>query len=132
MGIITQWLQTCATSHSKCRKTTSRFEDVLGDEVVDLPTRVNVAGTANNGNQPFLMETNGLKGIYLTLSHCWGLVQVTTTTASIIDSFKECSPTDAFCQYFRDAMSGTQRLSFQYLWVDYLCTQSKPDMRTET
>lgn len=120
--IITRWLKYCATNHRKCRKTASELGDFLRDEVVTLPTRVvDVIGTAENGHQPFLLETKGLKGRYLTLSHCWGSVKVTTTTCLTIDLFKERISTHALCQNFRDAILVTQRLGFQYIWIDSLC-----------
>src|SRR5215471_11139096 len=58
------WLQECDECHSTCSR------DLSGGKIADepeLPTRViQVTGS------PRLMQSNGLRGRYVALSHCWG------------------------------------------------------------
>ncbi|KAI1117923.1 heterokaryon incompatibility protein-domain-containing protein [Nemania sp. NC0429] len=60
---------------------------------------------------------------YVALSHCWGdalPVHAKTTRANLSSRASDIPWTD-LTQTFRDAVAVTERLGFQYLWVDALC-----------
>jgi hypothetical protein len=120
-AMIMMWLATCHIMHPECRPETSTSEGSLIGEYVNLPTRVINVGSMESGQDPFLFETNGLKGVYLTLSHCWGKARVTVTEKSTLDAHKKRIPLESLPQNFRDAILVTRKLGYQYLWIDSLC-----------
>lgn len=62
---------------------------------------------------------------YVTLSHCWGKSfpsGVTTTSKNLPTRMSSAGiPWDVLPTTFRDAVAMTERLGFQYLWIDALC-----------
>ena len=58
---------------------------------------------------------------YVTLSHCWGAIQPLTLTSENLNEFTENIAFHALPQTFRDAVSATYELGYQYLWIDSLC-----------
>jgi len=69
----------------------------------------------------FLLESEGKRGQYLTLSHRWGDANILRTTSRTLERFKNRIPIETLCQNFQDAMTVTRRLGFRYLWIDSLC-----------
>jgi len=108
IGLVKDWLLSCR-SHAFCRAQESR----------PLPTRVIDVRTDN----PKIVDNEGLSGLYVALSHCWGSVKDTfSTTAQNIEERKnsgiELTQQPA---NFRHAVVFTRRLGFDYLWIDSLC-----------
>src|SRR5271156_4156883 len=58
---ITAWMNTCKENHSRCPGGSS----ILPRRILDLGS-LETAGTIH------LVETTGLIGEYVALSHCWG------------------------------------------------------------
>jgi len=58
-------------------------------------------------------------GPYITLSHCWGEVEVPKTTRAILEEFKARLP--KLSKTFDDALFVARRLSIKYIWIDSLC-----------
>ncbi|CAG8978527.1 hypothetical protein HYALB_00010071 [Hymenoscyphus albidus] len=116
MALVTikGWLAECITCHSGGSEGYCDFE-----EQPDLPTRVIDVGLIDGIVK--LRETEGAKGKYLCLSHCWGLAQIITTTKSTIDYRKKGITWDELSRTFRDAISLTRALGFDYIWIDSLC-----------
>lgn len=85
-----------------------------------MPTRVIDVGIASG---PFvrLLETNGLRCPYLTLSHCWGKSPPSRTTSSNSESHKARIDLKNLNRNFQDAILMTRRLNFRYIWIDALC-----------
>jgi hypothetical protein len=94
-----------------------------------LPTRVIDVGSTNGPEEPFLYESKGEKGQYLTLSHRWGNPNIiTTTTTSVVDQHNKCIQLQSLCQTFQDAICFTRKLGFRYIWIDSLCIiQDSPE-----
>lgn len=91
-------------------------------ETVALPTRVVDVGSPGSTTPILrLLETHGQRGMYLTLSHCWGTVPITTTTKSNLEAHKASIPLDSLPLNFQHAVDFTRRLGMQYLWIDSLC-----------
>jgi hypothetical protein len=61
VGLAKKWVETCLKSHPLCRKLSEP----------PLPTRVFDVGNGQP-RDPFLFVSNGLRGSYACLSHCWG------------------------------------------------------------
>ena len=69
-----------------------------------------------------LVELEGqIQAPYVVLSHCWGRVAWTRATQANLDCLKREIPWTALSQTFQDAVSVTEKLGFQYLWIDSLC-----------
>ncbi|KAH8691778.1 heterokaryon incompatibility protein-domain-containing protein, partial [Phaeosphaeriaceae sp. PMI808] len=62
-----------------------------------------------------------LQGAYMTLSHCWGNLRITTLTDDNLAGF--CSKIEFSClpKTFQDAIVTTRRVGIRYLWIDSLC-----------
>ncbi|KAH7357570.1 heterokaryon incompatibility protein-domain-containing protein, partial [Pyrenochaeta sp. MPI-SDFR-AT-0127] len=88
-----------------------------------LPTRVVHVGRPDGVVSPRLFETQGERGHYVALSHCWGPLShrpVMTTHSSLADHLASI-PWDALPPTYQDAISVTHRLGFAYIWIDSLC-----------
>ncbi|KAF2855128.1 HET-domain-containing protein [Plenodomus tracheiphilus IPT5] len=109
---IDQWLAACCSQHSHCRKP---------DSYTSLPTRVIDVGIMEGRVEPYLIESKGLSGLYVTLSHCWGGEVALTTTTKNIDVRQRGIPLDSMPKTFRDAVFVTRKLGIRYLWIDSLC-----------
>lgn len=75
---------------------------------------------SGDGDGVKVFETNGLRGKYPTLSHCWGNPGLMSTrlTASNLEEYKRGIPFDYLPRTFQDAVTATRSLGFQYLWID--------------
>lgn len=83
-----------------------------------LPTRVIDCVDPEN---PKLVITAGLEGIYTALSYVWGEPQPHSTTTHNITTYLNGIPTRQLPQTIRDAIACTNRLDLRYLWIDSLC-----------
>lgn len=130
ISCVQSWLGNCMASHTACR--IIQHGDPLTSlrgETPKLPTRVVDVGPEGSIT-PYLrlLETNGQKGMYLTLSHCWGTTPITTTTKSNLEDHKTSVPLDSLPLNFQHAIDFTRRLGMQYLWIDSLCIiQDSPE-----
>ena len=105
------WLQNCSAAHPAC------FE--LKD--VCLPTRVIDVSPMNGYNNLRLLTTKGLKGQYVTLSHCWGGSRPVVNNKEDLERYAQCLPFNMLPKTFQDAVTATRRLGFRYLWIDSIC-----------
>jgi hypothetical protein len=120
VGLVKDWLL-CCRGHSTCKEQKSR----------PLPTRVIDVRTEN----PKIIESERLVGSYVALSHCWGSTEDTfsTTTRNITERKTLGLKLSQLPLNFRDAISFTRRLGYEYLWIDSLCIiqQDSQDWRHE-
>ncbi|TGO56657.1 hypothetical protein BCON_0075g00380 [Botryotinia convoluta] len=105
------WMNTCIVEHSKSK--CSSFEDKV------LPSRVIDVGLESTN--PSLVLTDGIRGKYIALSHCWGGQIETILTTSNLQSLQKEIKMTGLPANFRDAILITRALGFQYLWIDSLC-----------
>jgi hypothetical protein len=119
--IASMWLQKCLDTHDECPKQPS-----------PLPSRVIDVGS--DGRDPFLHISKDECGLWLAMSHCWGLEQNFTTTSSTLDLFSQSIPMADLPETFKDAILITRRLGYQYVWVDSLCIvqDSQEDWEAES
>ncbi|KAF9479124.1 HET-domain-containing protein [Pholiota conissans] len=107
------------TKASECIQACSDHEYCPSYEEVYLPTRVI---DCSDPAKPCLIETQGvIKGYYCTLSYVWGGDQLHKTTTSNIDTYIREGINVDLPQTIADAIVVTNKLGFQYLWVDALC-----------
>jgi len=120
------WLNDCISSHEHCKKP-KPLE-------TPLPTRVLDLGPGPESEEPYLLETGGLHGNYIALSHCWGGQVPLTTTSDTLSERKRCISLAALPRTFRDAVMISRQLGIRYLWIDSLCIlqDSKTDWEKES
>ncbi|KAK2030529.1 HET-domain-containing protein [Colletotrichum zoysiae] len=82
-----------------------------------LPTRV----LCIENNAIRLVVTNGGRGRYVCLSHCWGSYHKITTTRANIGSHMKEILWDGLPRTFQDAVAIADGLDCPYLWIDSLC-----------
>jgi hypothetical protein len=68
-----------------------------------------------------LVETKGMSGKYIALSHCWGKELTFVTTRETLGKRMEDIQLEELPQTFRDAVEVTRALGLRYLWIDSLC-----------
>ncbi|RYP33575.1 hypothetical protein DL767_004690 [Monosporascus sp. MG133] len=120
-----RWLETCQKEHPK---------PCPGSEPSELPTRVVNVGTNAGGDAPRIEYSQGQKGSYVALSHCWGAKIDTLLTTQTEATFLQALPLDSLSANFRDAITITRELGIKYLWIDSLCIlqDSKEDWEKES
>lgn len=117
-----QWLEDCVVNHPGCRVKKRRLHDALLGETVPLPSRVIDVGPSDGSQYPRLLETHGMRGTYLTLSHCWGTAGVMARTLTEnLEARKRRIDIASLSANLRDAIITTRRLGFRYVWIDSLC-----------
>lgn len=106
-----EWLQECEESHPRCAN---------GLDLI-LPHRVLDVSSFETTGHIYLLETAGMPGAYIALSHCWGKHQPIKTTKESLSRFKAGIPTQSLPKTFLDATIVTNELGLRYLWIDCLC-----------
>lgn len=116
---IRRWLNECQDNHRLCPK---RCDHPLPLRVIDLESPM--LRLYQNGP--------GEKGLYATLSYCWGgVAQPTTTVSNLQDHLQSIDPT-RLPKTITDAIDVCRAIGLRYLWVDALCiTQDNDDEKQE-
>jgi Heterokaryon incompatibility protein (HET) len=105
------WIRECTEKHSDCQNE---------DETL-LPSRVIDVGTSDGHEIPCLRPCSEERGHYVTLSHCWGLSNPTSTTTACYQDYLKGIPLASLPRTYRDAIAVTRGLGIRYLWIDSLC-----------
>lgn len=106
------WIEECVNSHSSCADGTPS----------QLPTRVLDIGYSQE--QDFIRlydQTAGQNERYACLSHCWGGVQLITTTKETTEERRRGINLELLPKTFKDAVIVARQLKIRYLWIDSLC-----------
>ena len=106
---VRSWVHSCDQQH-RCVPSETQ-----------LPTRVLDIGGNSGTHSINLVETQGQRGRYLTLSHCWGTSHRITTTSSTLQARKKGILISELPKTFQDAILIARYLQVQYLWIDSLC-----------
>lgn len=105
-------MKKCDEEHELCDKS----------EEMRLPTRVVDVGVNPDGDVVHLKETLATdRAPYMSLSHCWGLEQIITTTTKTLQERKTGIKLSEFSKTFHHAVQITRGLGIRYLWIDSLC-----------
>ena len=64
---------------------------------------------------------HGQKAQYTALSHCWGTLQLLTTTRATVEQRMRGIEWSSLPKTFQDAIHITHSLGIRYLWIDSLC-----------
>ncbi|XXH01334.1 hypothetical protein Hte_007692 [Hypoxylon texense] len=115
--LMRDWLRICDSDHD-CWKGPDSF----------LPSRLlDVEREGEDGSSLRLhISSQGERGRYLALSHCWGALEQTvkdrycTYRCNIRNKCKEISWPD-LPKTFQDAVTVARGLGIRYLWIDSIC-----------
>lgn len=110
IGRIPEWIETCDDDHDTCPN----------GESPKLPTRVLDVGVSEACQIVSLVETQGERGEYIALSHCWGKSNSFLTTRETFEDMKRGFQPEQAPATFRDAITVTRKLGIRYLWIDSL------------
>jgi hypothetical protein len=126
ISLIAQWLQDCTLHHDMCKLEHERKEGTIDykERGPDIPARVIDAGLGGAGVDNLRLIKAGKNiGEYAALSHRWSLdptehfKTVTGNISARMVGFSKSS----LPKTFRDAVTLTQSLGIQYLWIDSIC-----------
>lgn len=106
---MSAWIRRCTTEHTACGSV--GLSSPLPTRVVDVSDPTNVK----------LIESSGMTGRYLCLSHCWGEHQPLRTLTSNYADHLSSIPWSKIPETFQDAITLTRKLGFSYIWIDSLC-----------
>ncbi|RKK11296.1 hypothetical protein BFJ66_g8908 [Fusarium oxysporum f. sp. cepae] len=122
---LSKWINNCSDNHKSCNKLHAR----TGENREWLPARL-VKIIRNADGVPEIIkvvETNRSNDLppkieYATLSYCWGRQPFTKLLRSDIESMATTGmPVKDLPATFRDAITVTNRLGLEYIWIDALC-----------
>ncbi|KAK4580147.1 hypothetical protein LTR86_000350 [Recurvomyces mirabilis] len=120
-----KWIWDCSKDHEACETI----------EPLALPSRVLDTGALDGGSELGLrlVESAGMPGLYVALSHCWGKTKKPVTTSINYKSYLKEIPMATLPPTFHDAVTATRKLGFRYLWIDCFCIvqDSKQDWERE-
>jgi hypothetical protein len=85
------------------------------DNKPEMPTRV------VDCQRLRLVVADGMRQPWISLSHCWGTKPGLRTTKTNYQNMLASIEIESLPATIRDAIIFTQRIGFQYLWVDSLC-----------
>ena len=124
------WLQNCMKRHERCnargskpRKLPTRLIGLRliplrgagGGSVKDEPSAISIQLRLRQGSElPFDTQ-------YLTLSHCWGQIEMMTLTKENLSEMHTHIHFSQLTKTFWEAMEVTVRLGIRYIWIDSLC-----------
>lgn len=107
----TRWLTSCLETHNAC---SHRPDNTLPRRVIDV-------GPPDGDTEPFLFVTDGQKGEWVALSHCWGSRPTFISTTESIDQHRQSLPVAKLPLTYQDAIQITRQLGYQYVWIDSIC-----------
>ena len=108
------WIRDCTRNHRRCTRPSKAI----------LPPRLIDVGKQTGPQEPCIVEfdpSQQSEGQYITLSHCWGTDTHFVATTANIEMLKKSLPVELLPATFRDSITATQNLGYQFLWIDSLC-----------
>jgi hypothetical protein len=116
--LVREWMNECLSKHDECN---------VGSDVL-LPSRLlDVSNHRVN-----LVDTEGLEGTYLALSHSWGPKPIITTIRANIEDRMADIPWVSLSKTFQDAIIFTWKLGYRYIWIDSLVRIPYTDSKSLT
>lgn len=110
MRLIRHWHSDCLARHKLCQKPRVDFAPKRLIKIEDSNVRLYLANVEEACPQ------------YCALSHCWGgATDIMVLTRENLDSLLTGIPVLQLPKTFQDAITVTQAIEVNYLWVDCLC-----------
>lgn len=110
--VVRAWMDKCHKRHKVCAPTPSNDPPLLPSRVIDV-TKV--------GLDPRLVVSDGQRGHYAALSHCWGGLNLIQTKAATLAQYQDAIPLHQLPKSFQDAITIARKLQIPFLWIDSLC-----------
>ncbi|KAF2788725.1 HET-domain-containing protein [Melanomma pulvis-pyrius CBS 109.77] len=117
------WLHECIANHEECNYSKASSQ-LIEDHETSLPTRLlEVRGDPNAPSVRLIQTTEGMKGRYCALSHCWGTNQQRPlqTTLANLQAHLDGIAFDCLPKTFSDALTLACSIGIGYVWIDSLC-----------
>jgi len=110
-----EWVQAC-NKHHKCFP--MDVASLLPKRLIDV---TNIWQGTTLGVK-LIQQTNGQRGKYVCLSHCWGSTPIhcSTKTKTLADALNFIK-FETLPKNFQDAIILTRNLGIQYIWIDSVC-----------
>ncbi|KAJ3578590.1 hypothetical protein NPX13_g1974 [Xylaria arbuscula] len=109
---IRSWIETCAKNHSCYPK----YDPMLPARVVKITEDL-----------VRVINGNGLRGRYMTLSHRWGINETFTLTSLNVSVMTDSVPWNSIPRIYQEAIELTRLLGIEYIWIDTLCIVQDDD-----
>jgi len=138
--ILQNWLDICLQSHyvysiKNSSNTASTTDDRKPGNTI-LPTRFLDLGYSETGEFCFcLIQTGGMTGIYIVLSHRWANPEfILKTLSSTTKVFQKSLSVDLLPRIYLQAIEIIRQLKIQYLWIDslYIVQDNPEDWKRES
>jgi hypothetical protein len=121
-NLLQAWIQQCVECHGEvCSESLSG--EYINEDTVRLPRLVLDVGPPDSSDDLRLVETNGMLGKYIVLSHCWGPPDkrpLETRKENIQQHLRKIGY-HFLPKTFKDAVTVTKALGLRFLWIDSLC-----------
>lgn len=125
-NVVRRWIEDCLQNHPECNENFLSKGRTPAD--VKLPTRLIFVGEEPDGQLAPRLVFPRVSDVqvdfrYLTLSHSWALTgkSIMLTTSNLERFHTTGIPLEDLSPTFRDALTITRELGFQYIWIDSLC-----------
>ncbi|KAL7933335.1 heterokaryon incompatibility domain-containing protein [Trichoderma chlorosporum] len=117
-SLLERWVHACKRDHASCWETLSG--SVIDEsQPPELPSRV----LHVSGNNVRLLPSEGRRGRYASLSHCWGSsgrLPLKTTRANLKNHLRDI-PWALIPKTFQDTITVARNIGLAYVWIDSLC-----------
>ncbi|KAF2795819.1 HET-domain-containing protein [Melanomma pulvis-pyrius CBS 109.77] len=122
---IKKWVETCNVTHPGCFK---RRRATSGPNQF-IPTRLlDISGPPKSPIRVIETAATPVRGPYISLSHCWGLLKFVELKPETRKQFmEEGVPWSLFTKNFQEAIEVARFLDVGYIWIDSLCIIQGPD-----
>ncbi|KAL8365193.1 hypothetical protein RB595_004142 [Gaeumannomyces hyphopodioides] len=116
-----EWHQACSQEHHGCRCDSESRDHAVRDGPVPLPTRCIEILPGEDETRPKLVlrETEGLYGVYITLSHRWQ--QETHRFKTVGGNYQSKMRDCGGFKLFHDTAYVASTQGIRYIWIDSLC-----------
>lgn len=110
--VVRAWMGNCHKRHKVCAPTPGNDPPLLPNRFIDV---------TQDGLDPRLIVSEGQRGHYAALSHCWGGLQLPQTKVATLAQYQNYIPMDQLPKSFKDAITIARKLRIPFLWIDSLC-----------
>jgi hypothetical protein len=122
LSLAQKWIADCTANHPRC--------NILDRKTRWYPTRLLDCGTSRTLDECCrLVESDNahLDEPYMTLSHCWGLVDCLKLTTENYSQLSDVIALLSLPKLYQDAVYIVRILGIRYLWIDSLCIIQEGD-----
>lgn len=110
--VVRAWMRKCHKRHKVCAPTPGNDPPLLPNRFIDV---------TQDGLDPRLIVSEGQRGHYAALSHCWGGLQLLQTNVATLAQYQNYIPMDHLPKSYKDAITIARKLRIPFLWIDSLC-----------